>query len=517
VRGLIALAATAALLWGLWQLEQMRAGLRIERVQVGTMPVTLFKPQGEAPAPLVVIAHGFAGSQQLMQPLALTLARNGYTALTFDFPGHGRNPAPMTGGLADQYRSLEVLLAALAAVTRWAAPIAQGEYAILGHSMASDIVVRHAQAHPEVRATVALSLFAPSITEATPPDRPRNLIVIDGALEPQVMHREALRVIGRVAGPGAQERVTYGRFEDGTARRAVYARGVEHIAVLYGADTATEALAWLDRAHGRSTSGTPFIAAYGPPLAALLLGLLGIAWVMAGALPVVAAGKPALVPAVTTAARSASTSPWRWRRFALLAVLPALATPLLLWKVPTDFLPVLLGDYLALHFALYGLLTGLALRWSGGAAVPAADRPALLVAVPVVAAFGLLAIGMPIDRYLFNLAPTPVRWPVIVALAAGTLPWFLADEALTRSVRAPRGAYFGTKACFLVSLALAIALNPHQLFFLALIVPAILLLFIAYGLLSRWTFRRTRHPFVAAIANAAVFAWFMAVTFPLVA
>ncbi len=31
--------------------------------------------------------------------------------------------------------------------------------------------------------------------------------------------------------------------------------------------------------------------------------------------------------------------------------------PLILRVVPSDYLPILLGDYLALHFGVYGLLT----------------------------------------------------------------------------------------------------------------------------------------------------------------
>jgi alpha-beta hydrolase superfamily lysophospholipase len=45
-----------------------------------------------------------------MQPFALTLARTGYRATPFDFPGHGRSATPMSGGLSDQNESLRVLL-----------------------------------------------------------------------------------------------------------------------------------------------------------------------------------------------------------------------------------------------------------------------------------------------------------------------------------------------------------------------------------------------------------------------
>ena len=47
----------------------------------------------------MVIAHGFAGSRQLMQSFALSFARNGYIAVTFDFAGHGRNTRSMNGDL----------------------------------------------------------------------------------------------------------------------------------------------------------------------------------------------------------------------------------------------------------------------------------------------------------------------------------------------------------------------------------------------------------------------------------
>jgi dienelactone hydrolase len=437
----VACLALLAIAFGVRQLERARQGVTITTQHLGLTPVTVFRPaHPSGPAPVVLIAHGFAGSQQLMQPFALTLARNGYVAITFDFPGHGRNPAPMTGGLAAQSESLRVLLKSMSEMGACAGRLAgtddaPGRYAVIGHSMASDIVVRHAQSHREVQASVGVSLFAPSIGDRTASDSPRNLLVIDGALEPGVMAAEALRVVGRIAGPTATQDRTYGSFADGTARRATLSPGVEHIGVLYSAHTLAQALDWLDTAFGRPPAVQPFIDARGPWLGLLLLGVVALAWPLSRLLPRV--GRPSSVAHAPLARPT-----WRaWRRQSVLALAPAVFTPLLLWKLPTDFLPLLLGDYLALHFALYGALTLAALVWAG--------------------------------------------------------------------YRVPRAAA--------LTLVLTIALNPQRLFFLAIIVRAILLLFIVYGLFSRWAGRASGHPAVAAAANALAFGAFIAVTFPRVA
>jgi dienelactone hydrolase len=512
----VACLALLAITVGVWQLERARHGVHVVSQRLGTTPVTVFRPvQPSGPAPVVLIAHGFAGSQQLMQPFALTLARNGYVAITFDFPGHGRNAAPMTGGLYDQNESLRVLLKAMEELGAYASRVAgtgdvPGRYALVGHSMASDIIVRHAQSHPGVQASVGVSLFAPSITATTPPDSPRNLLVIDGGLEPQMMAAEALRVVGGVAGPAVAQDMTYGRFADGTARRATLSPGVEHIGVLYSAHTLGQSLAWLDQAFGRPPAQRPFIDARGPWLGLLLLGIVALAWPLSHLLPRAAGREPALPGELTRPG-------WRaWRRQCVLALVPGVLTPLLLWKLPTDFLPLLLGDYLALHFVLYGALTLAGLAWAGRR-LPRANAVALAGAIVLASAWALLSIGVPVDRYVFNVRPEAVRLPLIAVMFASALPYFLADEWFTRGAGAAPGAYLVTKLCFLLSLVGAIALNPQRLFFLAIIVPAILLLFVVYGLFSRWVGRASGHPAVAAVANALAFGAFIAVTFPLVA
>jgi dienelactone hydrolase len=504
-RWLVAAVALAAITVALWQLRSLRDGLVVGSADVDGTPVTVWRSANtQAKVPVVVIAHGFAGSQQLMQPFATTLARNGYVAVTFDFPGHGRNPAPLSGGLADTQAMQHDLLDTLSSVSRFATqlPASDGRLAVLGHSMAADIVVRYADANPAVAATVAVSLFLPTQADL----HPRNLLIVDGALEPELLRAQARTIIGAsVDAPSVRDGVTYGDADSGTARRFAYARGVEHIGVLYSADSMHEALAWLNGVFHHEGDG--FVDARGAWLGILLLGLVGLAW-------------PAsfLLPRLAQPDRRAAA----WPAFVCVAAIPAVLTPLLLWRAPTSFLPILLGDYITLHFGVYGLLTCAGMwiaQWRAQRGVtfePAAGRLAFVLAIAAVGAYSLLAIGASIDAFVFSFMPGSWRLPLIAVVFIGTLLYFLADERLTRVVAPVRGAYVLSKVFFLISLVIAVALNLEKLFFLVIIIPAILLLFVIYGIFSAWVFRQTRNPFVAAIANAIVFAWFIGVTFPIV-
>lgn len=498
----------------MWRLEQASQGVSLVREQLGTTPLTIYRPQVTDPAPAVVVAHGFAGSQQLMQPFALTLARNGYLVITFDFPGHAGNSEPLPGGL-DQYETLNRrLVDTLSEVVAHARqyPGADGRVATLGHSMAADVVVRQALIDPDLVASVAVSLFVPEDVSTSVPDRPRNLLIINGALEPAAMHEQGLSIVSASlsgAEPGGAEAgVTYGRFEAGSARRLALSPGAEHIGVLYNGDSLREALEWLDTAFEHRGSG--FLDRRGGALGWLLLGLIGLAWPLAQALP----------------RREALAAPRQpgGRRWWAVALGPAVLTPLILWPLPSAFLPILLGDYLALHFGLYGLLTLVGLRFvlgpePGSQSLFPTTRSGLLrvaASVVAVAGFSVFLLGAALDRYLIDVTPGPWRLPLIVAMAVGTVPWFLADEWLTRRKARPPGAYAWTKALFLVSLSLAVALNIAKLFFLVIIVPVILLLFVVYGLFSAWVHKRSGEPVVAALAHGWVFAWLIAATFPVV-
>ena len=248
------LAALVAIVIALWQLQRGEDGLVIVSASADGIPVTVFRKAQGGEAPLVVITHGFAGSQRLMQPFAETLARNGYVAITFDFPGHGRNPTPLTRGIANTGSRTRSLLNSLDAVISYGGtlPGTDGRLALLGHSMSGEIIVRYAQDHSNVAAVVAVSPYAPNITATTP----RNLEIIVGGLEPAMLRDEALSDIGKATVETPDLRTTYGRFADGTARRVSVSGGVEHIGVLYSRQSLIEALAWLDQTFGRHGDAT---------------------------------------------------------------------------------------------------------------------------------------------------------------------------------------------------------------------------------------------------------------------
>lgn len=583
--GAAALAA-AAILISLWQLLAQEAGVQQVEARAGDTPVTVFtreadtvgsaapastqegtapsptpenaapSPSAEnaarsltaenpAPGPVVLVAHGFAGSRRLMDAFSLSLARAGYTVVAFDFLGHGRHPRPLTGNLGDQEGTPAVLMGQVGEVAQWAAalPGAGEGLAVVGHSMATNILVRFAQEQPGVDATVAVSIMAPTAEADSPP----NLMAVAGEWEPRLVV-EGRRVVALGANRPAEEVeafATYGDPSNGSARRLVVAPRVEHVGVLYSRTTLEETVAWLDATFGREGGGEP-AAGRGGWIALFMGALLLLAWPgshllprlpgetsSSGKAPTNRATGPALVtgrdghtPERPGGASSDPTRPGGWRRLLLVAGIPAVLTPLLLAPLPTGFLPVVVGDYLAVHFATYGVLTAGLLWWTAGrpefssirqAVLPKGSAGPMILATALAAGWFMVAVAWPIDRFFTSFAPTVERLPLMAATLLGTLPFFLADEWLTRKAAPHRGAYPLSKLLFLGSLALAVALDFSGLFFLVIIVPVILIFFVVHGLLSRWAFHRTGSPVPAALANAVAFAWALGVTFPMYA
>ncbi|MCM2562622.1 lysophospholipase [Lutimaribacter sp. EGI FJ00015] len=475
---LIAIAALVLALACLWTLERARHDIAITQISVGKTPVTRYaKPDADGPA--VVVAHGFAGSRQIMQAYSLALARAGYAAYAFDFEGHGRNPVPMSGDVTAIDGTTRLLVDQTRAVVD--AVAMDGPVALLGHSMASDILVRVALETPGDEPLVLISAFSEAIDDAVPDQ----MLLVAGAWEPGLRDfaLRALRMVQPDAGLG--QTVTAG----GVTRRAALAPAADHVAILHSRAAMAESTSWLDRANGRASDIT--YPRTGWALLGLLAALVALTWPLARALPARDTALPALAA----------------RRFALAIVVPAIAAPLIAVPLNMGWLPVLVADYLALHLFIYGAMQLAVLRWLGRPLGPLSPG-----AIALLLIWGLAVFGFALDRYGANFWPGPGRGWVLVALVAGALPFGLSDALLVH--HAPFWQRVLARLGFFASLALAVAMDFEGLFFVVMIVPVILLFFLVFGSMGRAVALRAGAA-APGLALGVILGWALAVSFPL--
>jgi dienelactone hydrolase len=471
-------------LLAVWQILTAGRGLEITTLRATEPPLTIISPAG-IPAggrPLVLVAHGFAGSTVIMRGFALTLAHAGYAVVLWDSAGHGRNAQPMAADMRIDWLA-DVRPALAEAVARGVGD--PDRVAILGHSMGTGAALAFGQAYPKTAATIAVSPVGLSVT----PKLPRNLLLMAGAREASFL-RNAEERLAEAGGPGGDAAV-------GTARKLVVVPNVEHISILFSPTAHAAARDWLDATFGPQPGARDYtdrrVLWYG-------LGLLGTLLTGAGLGPLVAE-------------REAVVGPRRplWRRLAALAG-GALGSTLILWLASglglglRDLLGLLVGGYLLLWFGLAGLLSLLFL-WIRP---PLPSGRALLGGLM---AFAVLWLGVGLLGQLvwlpWLLIPRRlVLWPLGIVLL---LPWFLAAGEMVQGARWGRiGWWLAQSLAVAGSLFLAMQLSP-DLGFLILILP----LFPVVQGLHALAAAPQRGSWAFALSGALFVSWLLLAVFPL--
>jgi dienelactone hydrolase len=486
-------------------------GLVVRPLTQDGIPMRLIAPEGASPAPGVIIAHGFSGSQQLMLGFAYTLAHAGYATLLVDFDGHAANPAPLGGDLARGAAALQANMDAA-----YAALIAQPEVdgrrlALLGHSMGSGAVMTAGITDPErYQATVAVSPTDAAVTAT----EPRNLLLQAGQLEPQFA-ANAEDLLVRAGGANTD-------FADGRARSFQLIPSVEHITILFSPTAHQTAVSWLGQTFGRPTT-----VAYTDVRMVWYLVQLA-AWLV-----LVMAATPAIrQPRITADNRR---SPWHVLG---LLVAPLMATAVL-WLANQITAVGQLGGILiagaqALWFLVFGLVwLALGWRWrrggetrrlraSEGAQSSISPSPHLSIshlsisnllrALAIFAflwlAFGLMAQVVWLPWFL--IPARLLRWPL---LALAFLPWLLAAGWAQQGASTGKriGWWLGQSVVLMVGLGTAVLLVP-SLFFLVLVLPVLPLVLGIMALVGG----AVDDPWAYGLGNALFFAWLLLALFPLV-
>ncbi|MEM9242233.1 MAG: alpha/beta fold hydrolase [Pseudomonadota bacterium] len=467
--------------WAIWTLETARQGLTFTELTVGPTPVTRISDGSNGPP--VVIAHGFAGSRQMMLSYANALAQGGYTIYNFDFEGHGRHPDPMRGDVSSIEGTTQRLVDQTISIVDLAADV-ETPVALLGHSMATDVLVRVARDDPSVGPVVLLSAFSNAIDAGTPDD----LLLITGAWETALAEfaEDALQMVDPEVNLGATVET------ENVRRKAILAPNVEHVAILHSRVGLEETEAWLNGFYDRTREDHVAIQT-GWPLIALLFAIT----VLFRPLMQIYPDEPLAATRLNGYA------------FSVVTLVPAVLTPLLAFPFDLHFLPVLVADYLALHLAIYGLLQIWMLIWLKGRL----PRPDLTAAI-ILAAWAILVFGTALDRYGANFWPAPGRMSLIAALCLGAIPFMIADSYMAYG--APFWQRFVGRVAFFASLGAAVALDFEGLFFLLMIAPVLVLFYFTFGIMGRIT-GKIAGPSAAGLGLGLALAWALGVSFPLFA
>ncbi|MFW9854312.1 MAG: alpha/beta hydrolase [Candidatus Thorarchaeota archaeon] len=200
------------------------------------------------PRPAVVLAHGISGSQQIMNGIALELARRGFVALAIDLKGHGNSGGSLsfsdpTLGTLSAVRYLELQ------------PFVNGlSVGLIGHSLGGVAVRATAFAHKNISAVVTLgsqSAWAgnESVYGIINTTFPRNFLFAVGRYDELFGDLNELRIalmpVFGTESPVIANSIIYGDFRFQNARKLVIS---DTIHLLEPADPfiVSEILSWMD-------------------------------------------------------------------------------------------------------------------------------------------------------------------------------------------------------------------------------------------------------------------------------
>ncbi|WP_420863210.1 alpha/beta hydrolase [Algirhabdus cladophorae] len=458
-------------LWSLYSLENARTSVTIDRVMLDDTPATFYRAT-EPTGGLVVVAHGFGGSRQMMEAISLTLARAGHTVVAFDFIGHGRHRVALSPAIETLTGTTQDLVdQTLSVVTEAQRRTGLTGVSFVGHSMATDVIVRAADQLDVTQAVVAISMYSDAVT----PTHPERLLVVSGAFEAR-LREVALTALEQIGPAGEGQTVA----SNGVTRRAVSAPLVGHVGVLWSAVTLSEITTWL------GTDAQPVMT--GKWIAALLLSILILFRALVPMLPSIAAPNTVSTPSAALAASVAAVGAGG----AAITGLPLIG---------------LAGfGALALAFGVWGVLVLLTLR----------IRPRLsgrhLTANMLLLVWSLGVFALALDRYGAAFLPTGPRLNLALILLPATLVFGCADRILVHG----RGVLMrvALRLPFLVAFTLAMIASPTELGLVFTVLPVLVLFWIVYGTMAMWVSNRTG-PMGAGLGSGLILAWAIAASTPL--
>ncbi|BAZ11943.1 hypothetical protein NIES4071_37710 [Calothrix sp. NIES-4071] len=458
-----------------WNVITAQTSLTIRHIQRAGVPLLYMAPQQNQKVPGVLIAHGYAGSKQLMLGYAYTFAHAGYAVMLWDFDSHAANTQPL------QSDSLSSNLNVAYSVLIEQPEVDRSRLATLGHSMGSGAVMSAAINNVNTyAATIAVSPTGARLT----PNSPRNLQLQAGSWESRFI-ANAQRLLRAAGGENRN-------FADGKARNLVIIPNAEHITILFRARSHEAAKNWLDATFGVQRQSNYIdnrILWYFVQLLAWLVALGAIA------------------PIFNVNLNQKSPKIVNW---AGLLAAPFFASGALMLFNNVGNIDglggVLVGGAVSIWYGVAGI-TWLAIM----ARLPRLSIKAFFAGLFV---FALLWIGFGAMAQVVWLQwlLAPVRLQLFPILAITCFPWFLASGVAQQNITFGKRVlwWLGQSVVLIGGFILVLYLLP-QLGFIALLLPVFPVLVAIFS----YTASVLNEPWSYAIGNALFFGWALAATFPL--
>jgi pimeloyl-ACP methyl ester carboxylesterase len=484
VRSLLAVLLIVLSWWGIIVAQN---GLTVKFFDREAVPLLYIAPKHAQSAPGVLVAHGFAGSKQLMLGYGHVLAHAGYAVMLWDFDGHGANPAPLGGfdGTSLQ-TNLQVALRALVDQPE----VDATRLALLGHSMGGSAVLSAGiDDVQQFAATIAVSSAGRNVT----PQAPRNLQLQVGAWEGRLIPY-AQQLLAQAGGTNTQ-------FATGKAREVVIVPNVEHITILFNQVSHQAAQRWLD-ATFQKQSTSQYVDRR---MIWYFLHLVG--WLLA--LGVIAPKLAVLLPADGSNNGSSVKVSTVRGLIGLVGSAIAAAAGLLLLN-PIVNLPSLGGLQVGGAVGIWFLIAGVV--WL--AVLQRLPRPSVQTVGFGIAIFALLwvAFGTMAQVVWLQWWLILPRLKLWLPIAIACFPWFLASGIVQQNISTKgRLAWWLGQSIVLIGGFLLVLLVLPELGFMFLLLPLFppligLLSFIAASLNEAWIY---------SLSSALFFAWLLAAGFPL--
>jgi len=470
--------ASLLILLSWWGVMVARSGLVVRSLECDTVPMLYVAPQTTEKIPGVLVAHGYAGSKQLMLGYAEVLAHSGYAVMLWDFGGHGANTTPLERGSLQQ--DLDKAYQALLAQPE----VDPTRLALVGHSMGSGAVMSAGiRDVNRFAATVAVSPTGAGVT----PQVPRNLQMQAGSGEGRFVEN-AQRLLQQAGGENSN-------LAEGRGRSLIVIPNVEHITILFSNASHQAALQWLN-----ATFGLPTRNSY-VDRRMLWYALHLFAWLIA---------LSAIAPILRLPSSSGKVSVPAWRRWGGIILTPFLATGALTALnrgIEIQSLGgVLVGSAIAIWFLVAGTV------WLS--VLFRLPRPTIRSIGLGIALFALLWVGFGLMAQFvwlqWWLIPARLKlWPF---LSLACVPWFLAAGIAQQDIGVgKRLLWWLVQSVVIVGgFILTIQVLP-QLSFIYLVFPVFpifiaILSFAAAQLKDVWAY---------ALGSALFFGWAIAAAFPL--